>query len=378
MASAESRMRVVRGSAPVSLALPSPSRRLAGGPSLSRGGRGDFPYPSHPRGKGAMLVFILRRLAQSAVVVVAMSVLVFAGIFAIGNPIDVLISPEADEFERAAAIARLGLDRPMHEQFMRFVESAVGGDLGTSFVHGVPALGLVLQRFPATLELALCAMLVAVVLGIPLGVWAGLKPDSMAGRVIMTGSILGFSLPTFWVGMMLIMAFAVTLGWLPAGGRGETAGLFGVQWSFLTADGLAHLILPAVNLALFKLSLVIRLARAGTREVALQDYVKFARAKGLAPSRVVGVHILKNIMIPVVTVLGLELGSVIAFSVVTETVFAWPGMGKLLIDSILHLDRPVVIAYLLVTVLLFVVINLLVDLVYSLLDPRIRLSGGRA
>ena len=378
MASAESRMRVVRGSAPVSLALPSPSRRLAAGPSLSRGGRGDFPYPSHPRGKGAMLVFILRRLAQSAVVVVAMSVLVFAGIFAIGNPIDVLISPEADEFERAAAIARLGLDRPMHEQFMRFVESAVGGDLGTSFVHGVPALGLVLQRFPATLELALCAMLVAVVLGIPLGVWAGLKPDSMAGRVIMTGSILGFSLPTFWVGMMLIMAFAVTLGWLPAGGRGETAGLFGVQWSFLTADGLAHLILPAVNLALFKLSLVIRLARAGTREVALQDYVKFARAKGLAPSRVVGVHILKNIMIPVVTVLGLELGSVIAFSVVTETVFAWPGMGKLLIDSILHLDRPVVIAYLLVTVLLFVVINLLVDLVYSLLDPRIRLSGGRA
>ncbi|QCO06744.1 ABC transporter permease [Azospirillum argentinense] len=325
-----------------------------------------------------MLVFILRRLAQSAVVVVAMSVLVFAGIFAIGNPIDVLISPEADEFERAAAIARLGLDKPMHEQFIRFVDSALGGDLGTSFVHGVPALGLVLQRFPATLELALCAMLVAVVLGIPLGLWAGLKPDSLAGRVIMTGSILGFSLPTFWVGMMLIMAFAVTLGWLPAGGRGETASLLGVQWSFLTADGLAHLILPAVNLALFKLSLVIRLARAGTREVALQDYVKFARAKGLAPARVVGVHILKNIMIPVVTVLGLELGSVIAFSVVTESVFAWPGMGKLLIDSILQLDRPVVIAYLLVTVLLFVVINLIVDLVYSLLDPRIRLGGGRA
>ncbi|AWJ94949.1 ABC transporter permease (plasmid) [Azospirillum baldaniorum] len=325
-----------------------------------------------------MLVFILRRLAQSAVVVVAMSVLVFAGIFAIGNPIDVLISPEADAFERAAAIARLGLDKPMHEQFIRFVDSALDGDLGTSFVHGVPALGLVLQRFPATLELALCAMLVAVVLGIPLGLWAGLKPDSLAGRVIMTGSILGFSLPTFWVGMMLIMAFAVTLGWLPAGGRGETASLFGVQWSFLTADGLAHLILPAVNLALFKLSLVIRLARAGTREVALQDYVKFARAKGLAPARVVGVHILKNIMIPVVTVLGLELGSVIAFSVVTESVFAWPGMGKLLIDSILQLDRPVVIAYLLVTVLLFVVINLIVDLVYSLLDPRIRLGGGRA
>lgn len=325
-----------------------------------------------------MIVFVLRRLTQSAVVIAAMAVLVFTGIFAIGNPIDVLISPEADEIERAAAIARLGLDQPMHVQFARFVEGAIGGDLGTSFVHGVPALGLVLQRFPATLELALTAMLLAVLLGIPLGLWAGLKPDSVAGRVIMTGSILGFSLPTFWVGMMLIMAFAVQLGWLPAGGRGQTASLFGVQWSFLTRDGLAHLILPAINLATFKLSLVIRLARAGTREVALQDYVKFARAKGLSPRRVIGVHILKNIMIPVVTVLGLELGSVIAFSVVTESVFAWPGMGKLLIDSILQLDRPVVVAYLLVTVLLFVVINLLVDLLYSLLDPRIRLGGGRA
>lgn len=325
-----------------------------------------------------MIVFVLRRLTQSAVVIAAMAVLVFTGIFAIGNPIDVLISPEADEVERAAAIARLGLDQPMHVQFTRFVESAIGGDLGTSFVHGVPALGLVLERFPATLELALAAMLLAVLLGIPLGLWAGLKPDSVAGRVIMTGSILGFSLPTFWVGMMLIMAFAVQLGWLPAGGRGQTASLFGIQWSVLTRDGLAHLILPAINLATFKLSLVIRLTRAGTREVALQDYVKFARAKGLSPARVVGVHILKNIMIPVVTVLGLELGSVIAFSVVTESVFSWPGMGKLLIDSILQLDRPVVVAYLLLTVLLFVVINLVVDLLYSMLDPRIRLGGGRA
>jgi peptide/nickel transport system permease protein len=236
----------------------------------------------------------------------------------------------------------------------------------------------VLERFPATLELALLAMIIAVVTGIPLGMWAGLRPDSRAGRIIMTGSILGFSLPTFWVGMLLIMAFAVWLGWLPASGRGETVDVFGIPLSFLTADGLKHMLLPALNLALFKVSLVIRLARAGTREVALQDYVRFARAKGLSPARIVGVHILKNIMIPVVTVLGLELGSVIAFSVVTETVFAWPGMGKLLIDSILLLDRPVVVAYLLVTVLLFIVINLVVDLVYSLLDPRIRMGGGKA
>ncbi|MEZ0168089.1 ABC transporter permease [Microvirga sp. TS319] len=325
-----------------------------------------------------MLVFLIRRIAQSAIVVAIMSVLVFAGIFAIGNPIDVLISPEADEVERAAAIARLGLDRPMHEQFLTFAKNALSGDLGTSFVHGVPALNLVLERFPATLELALFAMVIAVLTGIPLGMWAGLRPDSRAGRIIMAGSILGFSLPTFWVGMLLIMAFAVSLGWLPASGRGSTVSVFGIPFSFLTLDGLKHLLLPALNLALFKVSLVIRLARAGTREVALQDYVRFARAKGLPMRRVIGVHILKNIMIPVVTVLGLELGSVIAFSVVTESVFAWPGMGKLLIDSILVLDRPVVVAYLLVTVLLFIVINLVVDLIYSLLDPRIRLGGGKA
>ncbi|WP_414474592.1 ABC transporter permease [Microvirga sp. M2] len=325
-----------------------------------------------------MLVFLIRRIAQSAIVVAIMSVLVFAGIFAIGNPIDVLISPEADEVERAAAIARLGLDRPMHEQFLTFAKNALSGDLGTSFVHGVPAVNLVLERFPATLELALFAMIIAVLTGIPLGMWAGLRPDSRAGRIIMAGSILGFSLPTFWVGMLLIMAFAVSLGWLPASGRGSTVSVFGVPFSFLTLDGLKHLLLPALNLALFKVSLVIRLARAGTREVALQDYVRFARAKGLPMRRVIGVHILKNIMIPVVTVLGLELGSVIAFSVVTESVFAWPGMGKLLIDSILVLDRPVVVAYLLVTVLLFIVINLVVDLIYSLLDPRIRLGGGKA
>jgi peptide/nickel transport system permease protein len=198
--------------------------------------------------------------------------------------------------------------------------------------------------------------------------YAGLKPESPASRAIMAASILGFSLPTFWVGLMLMMVFAVMLGWLPATGRGE----------FMTWDGLRHLALPAINLALFKLALVTRLARAGTREAALQDYVKFARAKGLSPARIVLVHILKNILVPVVTVLGLELGGLIAFSVVTETVFAWPGMGKLLIDSIQRLDRPVVVAYLVITVLMFVLINLIVDIVYSLLDPRVRLGEAKA
>ncbi len=272
------------------------------------------------------------------------------------------------------AIRALGLDLPIWQQYLVFVENAVKGDLGKSFVFGMPAIQLIVQRIPATLELAMAAMLIAIVFGIPLGMWAGLKPDSMAGKTIMGGSILGFSLPTIWVGIMMIMVFALMLGVLPATGRGETVELLGMQVSFLTADGLAHLLMPAINLALLKMALVIRLARAGTREAALQDYVKFARAKGLRPRRVVMVHILKNILIPVVTVLGLELGNVIAYSVVTETVFAWPGMGKLIIDSMQLLDRPVIVAYLMMIVFLFVAINLVVDILYSVLDPRVRLQ----
>jgi peptide/nickel transport system permease protein len=193
----------------------------------------------------------------------------------------------------------------------------------------------------------------------------------------MAGSILGFSLPTFWVGLMLIMVFSVMLGWLPSTGRGPTTLLFGVAVSFLSLEGWRHLILPATSLALFKLALLIRLTRAGTREALLQDYVKFARAKGLTNARVIGVHVLRNILIPIVTVIGLEFGSVIAFAIVTETVFAWPGMGKLLIDSINLLDRPIIVAYLLITVFMFIIINLIVDILYSVLDPRVRLSEAK-
>ena len=303
-----------------------------------------------------------------------MSLLVFFGVNVIGNPVDILINPEFDQEELERAIRALGLDLPIWQQYLVFVENAVKGDLGKSFVFGMPAIQLIVQRIPATLELALAAMLIAIVFGIPLGMWAGLKPDSMVGKTIMGGSILGFSLPTFWVGIMMIMVFAVMLGVLPATGRGETVELLGMQVSFLTADGLSHLLMPALNLALLKLALVIRLARAGTREAVLQDYVKFARAKGLRPRRVVTVHILKNILIPVVTVLGLELGNVIAYSVVTETVFAWPGMGKLIIDSMQLLDRPVIVAYLMMIVFLFITINLVVDILYSVLDPRVRLQ----
>jgi peptide/nickel transport system permease protein len=259
-----------------------------------------------------------------------------------------------------------------------FVSAALCGDLGISFVHGVPAVGLILSRMPATLELALVALVIAVGAGVPLGLMAGLAPRSLFSRTVMVGSIFGFSLPNFWLGLMLILLFAVNLHILPAGGRGATRELFGVSWSLATLDGLRHLILPALTLAIYKASLVVRLAYAGTREAMLQDFVRFARAKGLRSTRIVGVHVLKTVLIPVVTVLGLELGSMIAFAVVTETVFAWPGMGKLLIESIYRLDRPVIVAYLLVVVVMFVVINLAVDLLYMALDPRVRLSERSA
>ena len=324
-----------------------------------------------------MSVFIVRRSLQAVLVLFVMSVLVFIGVYAIGNPIDILINPLADQQEREHAIAALGLDRPMWTQYLAFLAGALRGDLGNSFVHNTSALRLILERMPATLELAIAAMVIAIVLGIPLGLWAGLKPNTAAGRTIMAGSILGFSLPTFWVGLMLIMVFSVMLGWLPSNGRGPTTLLFGVPVSFLSLEGWRHLILPATNLALFKLALLIRLTRAGTREALLQDYIKFARAKGLTNARVIGVHVLRNILIPIVTVIGLEFGSVIAFAIVTETVFAWPGMGKLLIDSINLLDRPIIVAYLLVIVFMFIVINLLVDILYSALDPRVRLSEAK-
>ena len=324
-----------------------------------------------------MIAFIVRRVLQSVFVLLIMSLLVFVGIYAIGNPVDILINPEATQSERAATIVAFGLDKPMWVQYGLFLQSAVAGDLGRSFAYSTPALTLIAQRLPATLELAVVAMLVSILLGVPLGLWAGLRRDGFAGRTIMSLSILGFSLPTFWVGLMLIMLFSVNLGWLPSSGRGQTVEWMGIPLSFLTLDGLKHLVLPALNLSLFNIALVIRLTHSGTQEAMLQDYVKFARAKGLASRRIIGVHVLKNILIPIVTVIALQFGALIAFAIVTESIFAWPGIGKLIIDSIRVLDRPVVVAYLLLTVTLFIVINLIVDVLYSVLDPRVRLSDAR-
>lgn len=302
-----------------------------------------------------------------------MSALVFAGIYMVGDPVSMLASPEATEAQRAAIRASLGLDLPLWRQYLIFMGQAVRGDFGNSFLTGEPAMHLILERMPATVELACVAMLMSVLIGVPLGILAGLKPKAAGSRVIMTGSVLGFSLPNFWQGMMLILLFAVWLGWLPATGRGDTVTVLGVRLSILTADGWSHLIMPAINLALANIALVLRLTASGVVEARSQDYVKFARAKGIKPGRIVRRHILRNILIPVVTVIGMEFGSLIAYSTITETVFAWPGMGKLLIDSVYQLDRPVVVAYVMLVTLIFVVINLVVDILYAALDPRVQL-----
>lgn len=317
--------------------------------------------------------FLIQRLLQALVVMAAISVIVFAGVHTIGNPIDVLISPDATQQIREQAIAAYGLDKPLPQQYLAFVGRLFQGDFGRSFVFNTPVLELVFSRLPATLELTMAAVLGATLIGIPLGLWAGYRPEHPLSRAIMGFSILGFSVPTFWVGLLLIFVFAVMLGWLPAGGRGETRVLFGIEWSFLTLDGLSHLLLPALNLALFKMSMMIRLARAGTREIMLTDAVRFARATGQRESTLLGRHVLRLISLPLVTVFGLELGSTLAFAVVTETIFSWPGVGKLIIDSINALDRPVMVAYLMLVALLFIAINLAVDLANAALDPRIRL-----
>ena len=321
-----------------------------------------------------MLATIIRRLLQTLVVMLVMSALVFAGIYLVGDPVSMLASPEATDAQREAIRVSLGLDKPLWAQYLVFISHAVQGNFGNSFLTGEPAMRLILERMPATLELATVAMLMSVLIGVPLGILAGLRPQAVGSRAIMTGSVLGFSLPNFWVGLMLIMLFAVTLGWLPASGRGATVPVLGVPLSVLTLDGWASLVLPASTIALAKCAMIVRVTRAATRESLPMDYIKFARAKGLPEKRVLGVHLLKNILIPIVTVAGLEFGQVVAFAVVTETVFSWPGMGKLLIDSIINLDRPVVVAYLMLIVFFLVMLNLVVDIVYTVLDPRVRLE----
>lgn len=321
------------------------------------------------------LSWFIQRLSQALLVVLVMTIIVFVGLHLIGNPVDILISPLADQQDRERQLIQLGLDQPLWKQYLDFLGGALHGDMGRSFVYNAPALQIILERAPATFELAFGAVFLSIIIGIPLGLYAGFYPDTISGRVIMSGSVLGFSLPSFWVGVMLIMVFSVSLGWLPSSGRGETVNVLGIEWSFLTLNGLAHMALPTLNLAIGNIALVLRLTRSGVRENISMDYVKFARAKGLAPRRIVFVHILRNLLIPIVTVTGLDFGRLIAFAIITESIFAWPGMGKLIIDSITVLDRPVIVSYLVMIVILFVVINLIVDVLYTILDPRIRVEN---
>lgn len=319
-----------------------------------------------------MFSLIVRRLLQTLLVLLIMSALVFIGLYLVGDPVEILASPEATPAEREAIRQSLGLHLPLWQQYGIFLEKAAHFDFGKSFLTGEQAMWLIMQRLPATLELSVIAIIVALLLSVPFGLYAGLKPRNWFSRTVMGGSILGFSVPNFWFELMSILVFAVYLGWLPAGGRGATVDVGGVALSFLTLDGLRHIVLPAMGLAVPTAALLVRVTRAAARETWLLDYIKFARAKGLSGGRLVGVHLLKNIMVPITTIGGLEFGRIFAFSVVTETIFTWPGMGKLLIDSILQLDRPVVVAYLMLAVVFLALINLLVDISYAVLDPRVR------
>jgi peptide/nickel transport system permease protein len=319
-----------------------------------------------------MVGLLIGRLFQAALVMLVISALVFAGVYAVGNPIDVLIGPDVTQEIRQQTIERYGLDQPLWLQYLAFLKRLMAGDLGTSFVFNMPVLDLILSRLPATLEIALLAVLAATLIGVPVGMLAGWRPHHPLSRLAMGVSVLGFSVPTFWIGLVLILVFAVWLGWLPAGGRGPTVAWLDIEWSVLTAEGWKHLLLPTVNLALFKMAMMMRLARASTRELMLSDTVRLARATGQSEATIMRRHVLRLISIPIVTVFGLELGATLAFAVVTETIFSWPGAGKLIIDSIQALDRPVMVGYLMLVALLFTTINLVVDLVYALLDPRLR------
>lgn len=325
-----------------------------------------------------MLAYIIRRILQAMLVMLVMSALVFCGLYMVGDPVAMMASPEATELERAAIRQNLGLDQPLVVQYLHFLGQALQLNFGNSFHDGEPAMKLILQRMPATLELATVAMLISLLIGIPLGIWAGLKPNALSSRSIMSVSTLGFSLPNFWIGLMFIILFAVYLKWLPSGGRGPVVSIGPIDLSILTLEGWKYILLPAFTIACAKAALIIRVTRAATREALPMEYIKFARAKGVPRSKILRTHLLKNILIPIITIAGLEYGQVIAFAVVTETIFSWPGMGQYLIQSIQNLDRPIVVAYLILIVFLLVMLNLIVDVLYSVLDPRVRVQGAKS
>ena len=308
------------------------------------------------------------------VVLWVVSIIVFTMMSFTGDPTYMMVPLDSTEEEIANARMLLGLDKPYIVQYGIFLKNIIRGDFGRSFVFRQPALGLIMERMPATVEMVLVAMTFSLLLAIPLGVFAGAYPQKKTSRGIMAGSLLGISLPNFWVGMMLIFILAVRFNILPSSGRGDTVRMMGVNLSIITADGFQHIILPAVTLCFATLAMLLRITRAGMMEVMKQDFIKFARAKGATFRSVLFKHALKNVLIPVVTIFGLQLGDLIGFATITEYIFAWPGMGKLLIDSIYMGDRPVIVVYLMFVAFLFVIINFAVDVIYTLIDPRIKLK----
>jgi peptide/nickel transport system permease protein len=316
------------------------------------------------------------RLFQAFLLLLAMSLIGFIGIHAVGNPVYNIVNIETATAEdiRRASVA-LGLDQPIWRQYLLFIGNVVTGNFGTSYIYHLPAFSLVMSKLPATLELASIAMLLAACGGTLLGLLAGRLQGSWVDRGILSTSVLALSIPSFWLSMMLILVGAILTGWFPSGGRGDTVVLLGQQWSFATIDGLRHIVLPALALAIPNVALIARLARSGTIEVESQEFIRFCRAKGLTPRRILFRHTLPNISIPIVTVIGMQFGGMLAFAVVVETIFAWPGVGKLLIDSIQLLDRPVLMASLTFVTVAFVTLNAVVDLFYAVLDPRVRISG---
>ena len=325
-----------------------------------------------------MLVFILRRLAQAVIVMLAVAFIAFMLFQYVGDPVTNLLGQDATQEQRELLRKDLGLDQSFAVQFGRFVGNAVQGEFGLSLRQGRKVSALIAERFPATLELSLAAAVIALVAGIPLGVYAALRRGSFGSQLMMTISLLGVSLPTFLIGILLILIFAVTLKWLPSFGRGDVVTLGAWTTGFLTVDGWKHIVLPAITLSVFQLALIMRLVRAEMLEVLRTDYIKFARARGLQDSAVYFGHALKNTLVPVITITGLQLGSLIAFAIITETVFQWPGMGFLFIQAVQFADIPVMAAYLCLIALIFVVINLVVDLLYFAVDPRLRLERAAA
>ena len=324
-----------------------------------------------------MFAFIVSRILQSVPVLVVVALISFAMFAYVGDPVSIMLGQDFTEAQRTALVADLGLDQPFFVQFARFAGNALQGEFGLSYRLSRPVAQLIAERAPATLELAFCAAAVALLVGVPMGVYTGLYPRSLLSRAFLTFSLIGVSLPTFLIGILLILVFAVWLGWLPSFGRGDTVALGWWSTGFLTWGGLKALILPSITLGLFQLTLIMRLVRSEMMEVLRADYIKFARARGLSNRAINFGHALKNTLVPVITVVGLQLGAIIAFAIVTETVFQWPGMGLLFIQSVGSADIPVMAAYLLLIACLFVTINLIVDLLYYAVDPRLRAGRGK-